>query len=69
MKNPLILRVALFTIACCVPALEFRGNDAAFGLRILVIGCSGIFDTAIDSAEQPATPHHFMPVPAIPNSS
>jgi hypothetical protein len=41
--NPLFIPIVFFVFACCLPALEFKGSDAAFGLRILVIGWSGLF--------------------------
>jgi len=43
----LLVSFLLFTVACCLPALEFRNshkpNDIMFGLRALVVGWSGIF--------------------------
>jgi hypothetical protein len=42
MKKPLLLSVALFEIACCLPALAFKqnqgGDDVAFELGMLVGG-------------------------------
>jgi hypothetical protein len=51
MKMILIASVALFVVACCLPALEFRNsngqNDVMFGLRALVVGWSGIFAAVV----------------------
>ena len=41
--NPLFVPIGLFVFACCLPALTFKPDDVAFGLRILVVGWSGVF--------------------------
>jgi hypothetical protein len=47
MKRGLVVSLALFAKACCLPALEFRisngPNDVMWGARALVVGWSGIF--------------------------
>jgi hypothetical protein len=43
----LMVSMALYAIACALPALEFKNssgpNDVMFGLRALAVGWSGIF--------------------------
>ncbi len=45
--NLLLISVALYAIACCLPALEFKNsaspNDVMLGVRALAVGWSGIF--------------------------
>lgn len=47
MKNPVLIAIVLFIVACCLPALYFTGrgqpDDTMFGLRALAVGWSGIF--------------------------
>jgi hypothetical protein len=47
MKTGLLASMALFVIACCLPALEWRSTndprDVMLGLRALAVGWSGIF--------------------------
>ena len=47
MKKSLAASIALFVIACCLPALEFRhsekGIDDMWGANALAVGWSGIF--------------------------
>jgi hypothetical protein len=47
MKIVLIVSAVLFTIACCLPALEFtktqNARDVLSGINVLAVGWSGIF--------------------------
>lgn len=47
MQSPVLVSVALYVAACCLPALEFRNttnaDDVMWGLRALAVGWSGIF--------------------------
>jgi len=47
MKFLLLASVALFALACCLPALEFTkaptGRDVLWGGNVLAVGWSGIF--------------------------
>ncbi|MBZ5601407.1 MAG: hypothetical protein LAO79_03790 [Acidobacteriia bacterium] len=43
MKILILIPVALFALACALPALHWSDNDTMFGLRALAVGWSGIF--------------------------
>ena len=47
MKRAPLISMGLFSVACCLPALEWHKagtpNDVMFGARALVVGWSGIF--------------------------
>ena len=47
----LFTSIALFLVACAMPALEFENNqkerDIMFGLRALVVGWSGVFAAVV----------------------
>ena len=47
MDKLMIVSLALFFVACCLPSLEFRDGkgipDIMLGLRALVVGWSGLF--------------------------
>ncbi len=47
MKSGILVSLALYGIACCLPALTFTKNgtpdDIMLGLRALVVGWSGVF--------------------------
>jgi hypothetical protein len=47
MRILIVASLILYAVACCLPALEWRGDnnprDIMFGLRALAVGWSGIF--------------------------
>ena len=43
MKFLVLIPIALFALACCLPALHWSDNDTMFGMRALAVGWSGIF--------------------------
>src|SRR5262245_44483143 len=51
MKYLMFVSIALFIVACALPALEFKNsngpNDIMLGLRALAVGWSGIFAAVI----------------------
>ncbi len=43
-KNPLLAPLALFVLACCLPALQMaKGNEVNFGIHALAMGWLGLF--------------------------
>ena len=43
-KNPLLVPLALFALACCLPAVHMaKDNGIGFGIHTLAIGWLGIF--------------------------
>lgn len=43
-KNPLLAPLALFVLACCVPALQMaKNNEISFGIHAFAMGWLGLF--------------------------
>ena len=43
-KNPLLVPLGLFVLACCLPALQMaKGNEVSFGVHALGMGWLGLF--------------------------